>query len=84
MTYTEFGSNNRGMIRNSVVDGIKTSESSRAIHLRVDIPFFSIEEREKFEEFAKNHGLVKGRFVRMAVLRAMEQYEAKNKEPNQP
>lgn len=71
------------MIRNSVVNGVKTSESGRTIHLRVDIPFFSIEEREKFEEFAKNHAIVKGRFIRMAVLRAMEQYEAKNKEPIQ-
>lgn len=66
------------MIRNSVVKRIETSENGSNARLRVDIPFVSIEERKKFEEFAKNHGLVKGRFIRMAVLKAMEQYERNN------
>lgn len=70
------------MIRNSVVDVKKTSESSRKKqYLRVDIPFLTVNEREKFEAFTKENGLIKGRFIRTAILRAMEVYEAKNKEP---
>lgn len=62
------------MIRNSVVsDGITSKKRWRTEdYLRVDIPF-EPDERRRFEAFIKAHGYVKGRFVRNAILKAMDE-----------